>query len=132
MTMNSQSWRLFLVACREVLGKGDWDPCLAESWCAFLTFSSIENGFRYLNCGFPDETELLVDRTMDGGLWRQSIEYIDLAHVVIPARFYWESFSHGRFESGHRSQNIKFLSRRLKSNDIKHRLTDLVLEIKLY
>jgi hypothetical protein len=129
--MNDQNWKQSLQACRRILGVGDWDAHLSESWCAFTTYSSLVHGAHYFNCGFPAENECLDTRTADGGVWRQSFEYSDLAHLVIPKTFYWERSING-FESGYKTQDINRLSRELNELSVQHRLTDLVLEIKLY
>jgi hypothetical protein len=129
--MNDQSWKLCLQTCRRVLGVGDWDAYLSESWCAFTTHSSLTHGAYYFNCGFPAESECLDTRTADGGVWRQSFLYDDLAHLVVPKTFYWERTNEG-FQSGYKEQDIHLLSSELKKLGIQHRLTDLLLEIKLY
>jgi hypothetical protein len=129
--MNNNDWKLCLTICRQVLGKGDWNPYLSESWCAFTTFSSLTHGIHYFSCGFPSENEFLETRTSDGGLWRQSFKYNDLAHLVVPKTFYWEISENG-FQSGYKEQNISELSVILKAKGIEHRITDLVLEVKLY
>lgn len=66
--MRDTEWRACLVACRRLLGMGAWDSAASESWCAYTTFASLANRVVYWNCGFPDERELLEDRTIDGGL----------------------------------------------------------------
>jgi hypothetical protein len=129
--MNDNNWRLCLQACRRILGLGDWDPYLSESWSAFTTFSSLMHGAHYFNCGFPAVDECLETCTIDGGVWRQSFEYSDLAHLIIPQTFYWERTISG-FQNGYKEQDIKSLSTELRKLGIEHRLTDLVLEIKLY
>lgn len=131
LTMNDQSWRLCLQTCRRILGFGDWDAYLSESWCAFTTHSSLTHGTYYFNCGFPAESECLDTHTADGGVWRQSFRYDDLAHLVVPKTFYWERTNEG-FQSGYKEQDIRLLSGELKKLGIQHRLTDLLLEIKLY
>jgi hypothetical protein len=128
---NSQ-WKNFLAICRRLLGKGDWDSLTSDSWCAFTTFSSLSHGIYYWNCGFPDEVELLENCTVDGGLWRQSFRYEDLAHIVIPKCFYWEGFFDGKFSTGYKSQNLEKLSNELDAHGIVYRKTELVLEIKVY
>ncbi len=130
--MNDEQWRLFLQTARRILGKGQWDPALSESWCAFTTFSSLERGMRYWSCGLPEEVECEEHRTVDGGLWRQSFFYSDLAHVVIPKTFYWERIENSAFSCGENIQSIEELASRLDRSSIPYRLTNLVLEVKLY
>lgn len=69
---------------------------------------------------------------MDGGLWRQAFEYQDLAHLIVPASFYWEKVVDGEFKSGFKNQNLSLLSSKLVEQNIEHRVTELVLELKLY
>jgi hypothetical protein len=77
--------------------------------------------------------ELLERGVSDGGTWSQPFAYSDLAHLIIPAKFYWERFDENSgFQQGYKFQNIKQLSIALRGEDIEHRLTDLVLEVKLY
>jgi hypothetical protein len=130
--MNNKEWKIFLSICRETLGKGAWDSFHSESWCAYTTFSSLENGIYYWNCGFPDQNYFGDTHILDGGLWRQSFKYSDLAHIIIPKTFYWEIISENRFESGTKIQDLNMLSKRLIESNILHRKTDLILEIKLY
>jgi hypothetical protein len=130
--MTDNDWKLFLQTGRRLLGRGAWDSYFSDSWCAYTTFSSLEHYVNYWNCGFPEEDECLDSRTADGGLWRQSFEYSDLAHIVVPATFYWERYIDGTFQYGQKTQDIGLFSTELNSLGITHRKTDLVLEIKLY
>jgi hypothetical protein len=129
--MNDHDWKVFLQTSRLILGAGSCDPYSSESWCAFTTFSSLIHGVHYFNCGLPALDDCLDTCTRDGGVWAQSIEYIDLAHLIIPETFYWEISTAG-FQNGYKKQDIKSLSTELRALGIEHRLTDLVLEIKLY
>ena len=129
--MTDEQWKITLQSCREFLGPGDWDPYLSQSWCAFTTFSSLIHGIQYFSCGLPAEGDCLATHIKDGGIWRQSFEYTDLAHLIIPKTFYWERTIYG-FESGYKEQKIGDLSRKLRELQIPHELTDLLLEIKLY
>ena len=131
--MTDNDWKIFLATARRILGKGFSVSWASESWCAFTTFSSLEHGLTYWTNGLPDEEELLENRTEDGGLWRQSFYYNDLAHIILPARFYWERIdSENAFHSGYKNQDIKLLSKELEKKNISHRITDKALEIKLY
>lgn len=129
--MTNEEWRATLQICRRILGLGDWDPYLSESWCAFTTFSSLEHGAYYFNCGFPSMEECLETRVIDGGVWRQSFAYDDLAHLIIPKTFYWERTING-FESGYKNQKIEDVSLELTKIGVKHRVSDIVLEIKIF
>jgi hypothetical protein len=132
--MNDSSWRALLVAARRVLGRGDSVAWASDSWCAWTTFPTLRDGVvAYWTSGLPEETELLEAWVADGGTWGQPFRYADLAHLVIPAKFYWEqSDEKNGFRCGHKPQDIAGLSQILAAADIPHRLTDLVLEVKLY
>ena len=63
----------------------------------------------------------------------QPFMYSDLAHFIIPARFYWERIEGpGEFQNGYKSQDIRALSRELEVLGVPHRVTERVLEVKLY
>ena len=131
--MRSDKWKSFFLACRDVLGQGDNDSRFSESWCAWTTFTALEHGgIHYWTCGIPDYSEIQEAHIKDGGLWRQSFAYEDIAHIVVPKFFYWETEGGPDFQSGTKTQDINALSERLRGEEIQHRITDLVLEIKLY
>ncbi|WP_395680851.1 hypothetical protein [Dokdonella sp.] len=130
--MNDGDWRMFFREARRVLGRGSSLPWDSESWCAWTTFSSLEHWLTYWTSGFPEEHELLDTTTMDGGTWRQAFQYREIAHVVVPATFYWERVVDSQFTCGRKHQDIEALARNLKELGISHRKTDLILEIKLY
>lgn len=130
--MRDHEWRTLLSTARRTLGRGSncsWD---SSSWCAWTTFSSLENWLTYWQCGLPDEAELRDTSVADGGTWGQPFHYNDIAHLVIPAQFRWERVENATFTSGYKQQDIALLSRQLSELDIPHRLTPLVLEVKLY
>ncbi|MEN9491817.1 MAG: hypothetical protein RJA63_2266 [Pseudomonadota bacterium] len=62
----------------------------------------------------------------------QPFQYSDLAHLIIPAQFYWERVIDSEFQSGTKQQDIDQLSKELTQYGLPHRKTNLVLEIKLY
>jgi hypothetical protein len=130
--VTDNDWRLFLQTGRRLLGRGAWGSYVSDSWCAYTTFSSLEHYVKYWNCGFPEEDECLGSCTKDGGLLRQSFEYSDLAHIVVPATFYWERVTDGSFQNGYKTQDIELLSKELDKLGIAHWKTELVLEIKHY
>jgi hypothetical protein len=129
--MTDAEWKRTLQTCIAILGSGDWDPYLSDSWAAFTTFSALDHGVMYFNCGFPKAEDLLDKGTRDGGVWRQPFHYDDLAHLLVPRKFYWERIQDG-FENGYKSQDIDALSAELKKREIAHAVNQWVLEIKLY
>jgi hypothetical protein len=131
--MDDETWRKLLETARRVLGRGLSQSWASDSWCAWTTFSSLEHWLTYWTCGLPEADELLATGKADGGTWTQPFAYSDLAHLIIPARFYWEtSTPEAGFQSGYKPQDIMKLSGELSRLEIPHRLSERVLEIKLY
>lgn len=130
--MTNDDWRRFFVIAHGALGPGDWRSSTSTSWCAYTTFGSLKKGAVYYNAGIPFPFELGISSLKDGGTWREPISYKDLAHVVIPRSFFWETESFENYTNGTRSQDIDGLSRALLEAGIPHRITEIVLEIKLY
>ncbi len=80
----------------------------------------------------PDEEEIGDVGIKDGGTWSQPFRFQEIAHVIIPRKFYWESAGGPDFRSGFRQQDIKSLSQALNDHGLPHRLTELLLEVKCY
>ena len=124
--------RKFLEVSTKHLGL---NPCHAPrgwSWCSWTTFDRLGRDAGYWQAPLPLEVELLEEYVADGGTWRQPFGYTELAHIIVPRCFTWEVISAGAYESGVHHQDIVGLSERLTAEGIAHRLTDLVLEVKLY
>jgi len=80
----------------------------------------------------PAESELRETHIADCGTWGQPFSYSQLAHIVVPAQFFWELGGKGDYSCGFKPQPIAELSRRLTELGIPHRLTEQLVEIKLY
>lgn len=130
--MNPSQWRTFFELSIDVLGEGASLHLLSPSWCSWTTFERLNEDAGYWTSGLPMRTDHRETHIADGGTWGQPFLYSSLAHIVIPANFYWERVEPGAFENGRKSQDIGQLSVALDSANIPHRLTGLVLEIKLY
>lgn len=130
--MPSDHWRQFFLICHGVLGRGASDAWASETWCAWTTFESLAQDIRYWTAGLPNPEDLESAGVNDGGIWMEPVLYTDLAHVIVPARFLWERGDGPDYQSGSKSQDIRGLSAALASAGIEHRLTNTVLEIKLY
>lgn len=66
-------------------------------------------------------------------MWQQPFAYSDLAHIIIPKTFVWERYENEKWqEYVSETQRIELLSEALAAKGINHRLTELMLEIKLY
>jgi hypothetical protein len=85
----------------------------------------------YWTGGLPAEEDLDETGTKDSGVWGQPFLYRQLAHIVIPREFFWEIIRPD-YTNGTKTQDIARLSQELTRISIPHRLTELVLEIKLY
>jgi len=130
--MSDDAWYAFFSAAARVLGAGTSQAWSSSSWCAWTTYSSLQESVHYWSAGLPPVEQLAPGGTKDGGVWGQPFLYRELAHVVIPRRFQWERLHGAKFEQGHREQNLEALSQELHILSISHRLTELVLEVKLY
>jgi hypothetical protein len=86
----------------------------------------------YWRAGLPSLSDIGESGTNDSGPWGQPFPYKELAHVIVPRELYWQTVAPGQFASGTKEQDIQELSRQLSAAGISHRLTDLILEIKLY
>ena len=130
--MNNEDWKNFFLSCSEVLGKGASNAANSNSWCSWTTFRRLSEDSGYWCAGLPNPEDAFECNIGDGGIWVQPFAYADIAHVVIPRKFYWEKISEQGFESGTKYQDIDALSAKLSERGINHRKTNLVLEIKLY
>lgn len=130
--MNDDTWKRFFLSCAEILGPGEPLAAHSDSWCSWTTYRRLAEDAGYWVSGLPNVDQIADAGIKDGSIWGQPFSYGDIAHIVIPRRFYWESISETKFESGVRGQDIDALSSKLRNEKIDHRLTDLILEIKLY
>ncbi|KQW72491.1 hypothetical protein [Methylibium sp. Root1272] len=130
--MSDEKWFAFFAACARVLGPGYSVPTEHGSWCAWTTFRSLQNQVHYWAAGLPLESELGPTATTDGGTWGQPFHYREFAHVIIPREVYWEEGSASSFRNGSKFQDINRLSSELTAAEVPHRLTELVVEVKLY
>jgi hypothetical protein len=130
--MDAVLWHKFFVTAVRVLGGGDWSAERSKSWCAWTTFTRLREDCGYWTGGLPEMDEVLDTHMADGGVWGQPFSFSELAHVIVPCEFYWESVGGPGFTQGKKAQNIQELSEALHAAGVPHRLTDLVLEIKCY
>ncbi|WP_163832218.1 hypothetical protein [Spartinivicinus ruber] len=130
--MNNSDWVKFFTACNEVLGQGSCSSLHSENWCAWTTFGKLQEDCLYWRSGLPNNDELTDTYVKDGGTWGQPFLYSEIAHIIVPSRFYWERPPGKGWECGHREQNIAGLSQALQRLEVQHRITDIILEIKLY
>jgi hypothetical protein len=130
--VTDDEWRRFFLLAAETLGRGNHRAIDSESWCAWTTFSRLTADAGYWTSGLLNPEEIGLINNKDGGTWGQPFPYQDIAHLIVPCRFYWERAQKGVFEDGEKTQDIDSLSQKLTAAGINHRKTDLVLEIKLY
>lgn len=127
--LSQENWHEFFVTCAELLGPGDQHG----SWCAATSFRRLADDAGYWTHGLPKMSDIAPTHIKDGGVWGQPFAFSDLAHVIIPKTFKWERYENGAFEDYvSQAQDIERLSNALSTKGIAHRLTDLILEIKLY
>lgn len=130
--MTDDKWRMFFIICNRVLDRGSSRADLSENWCAWTTFDSLQDSLHYWSGGLPTEDFLAEDHVRDSSPWSQPFSYRSIAHVVIPRIFYWEITTESGFKNGRKRLDLDRLSLELKGAGIEHRITDLILEIKLY
>jgi hypothetical protein len=130
--MNDRDWKTFFLVCANALGVGHATALHSRSWCSWTTFQRLNEDAGYWTAGLPREMDIADTHIKDGGVWGQPFSYAELAHIIVPQKFLWESVPGPDFTSGFREQDIKALSSALTEKGIGHRATDLVLEIKLY
>jgi hypothetical protein len=133
--MTDHQWKTFFEACAKVLGSGGHhNPALSTTWCAWTLFDRLSSDLHYWACGLPALRDVGDSYIKDSGVWGQPFLYSSLAHIVIPREFDWEAgdFMNDTHTHGTKTQDLLGLSAALRSTDIPHRLTDLILEIKLY
>ncbi len=126
--LTNQQWQLFFQACSNILGSGNMN----NSRCAFTTFCMLESDLKYWVRGLPNFVDINSDGIADGGVWGQPFLFSDIAHIIIPQKFSWYWKPGKNFTEGEKYQDIVRLSQALNDLGIPHRLTDLVLEIKIY
>ena len=130
--MSDLDWFHFFSLCNEVLGKGSHVAQYSDNWCSWTTFEKLQDDCSYWQSGLPNQGEFNRHLVKDGGVWGQPFPFNEIAHLILPAKFCWEGNSGKEWVSGQKQQDIKLVSERLVSLNVPHRLTDTVLEIKLY
>lgn len=130
--MNNEEWKTFFQLGASILGAGAVAVQTSRSWCSWTTFRRLNEDAGYWTGGLPGIADIADTNIRDGGVWMQPFLYSELSHIIVPRRFFWESTPGPDYVSGIREQDIDTLSNRLTAVGIGHRLTDLVLDIKLY
>jgi hypothetical protein len=130
--MTNEQWGKFFRISHGILGKGSYSAFHSESWCSWTTYSRLNEDAQYWASGMPNEDEITNSGIKDGGTWGQPFSFQEIAHIIIPRKFYWESTGGADFHSEFKRQDLDSLSRALTDLEFPHRLTELVLEIKCY
>lgn len=130
--MTNEQWKMFFETCAETLGEGRANAALSANWCSWTTFRRLNEDAGYWQSGLPTKPDLSDIGVIDGSSWGQPFHYSDIAHIIIPAQFFWENISASGFDCGSKDQNIELLSTKLRERGIAHRKTNLMLEVKLY
>jgi len=130
--MSDPDWQSFFLVCADFLGAGSARAAHSNSWCAWTTFRRLNEDAGYWTSGLPNRHDIADSYIKDGGVWGQPFLYSDLAHIIVPRQFCWQTEPGAAFSSGTRRQDLDGLSSKLSKAGIDHRLTSLVLEIKLF
>jgi len=128
--MTSRQWRAFFEACSSVLGDGAVVAAQSANWCSWTTFQRLHWDAGYWQTGLPRRQDI-GETGIEGGSWLKPVLYAELAHVIVPGRFYREPSGECP-EGTYVEQDIAALSRALAREPVDHRLTEYLLEIKLY
>lgn len=126
------NWHQFFTTTARHLSHNPCNSPGPRSWCSWTTFTRLEENAGYWTYPFPLESELLETGTTDGGTWGQPFSYAEIAHLIVPHRFFWDLSSDEGYKCGEHEQDINGLSALLTAEEIEHRLTELVLEVKLF
>ncbi|MBS9783616.1 MAG: hypothetical protein KGV46_03585 [Pasteurella sp.] len=129
--MQKNNWKEVFTLCNEVLGSGSHSREASVNWCAWTTFSSLEEGVFYWESGIPSKNEI-YENYVGEGVWKQPFLYEDLAHLIIPRTFYWERVSGTEFRSGYKKQGIEELALAFNTTDISYSLSKYWFEIRLF
>jgi hypothetical protein len=134
--MDDDKWFHFFRTCAETLDVKTafptMEPLEGGSWCSWTTFCRLEDVAGYWSGPLPTRDELRGTYLGEGANWSQYFHYSQLCHVVVPHTFGWQRAAPGQFERGNITQDIDAVAEALRTLGIPHRLTSLVLEIKLY
>ncbi|MCP4414541.1 MAG: hypothetical protein GY808_18455 [Gammaproteobacteria bacterium] len=130
--MMSINWKKFFKICAQTLGKGSDSAITSDSWCSWTTFDRLETDAGYWTSGLPLATEIHKKHISDDGTWGETFSYKDIAHIIIPRTFVWQSFQGQEYVQGFKTQDLEALSNKLTDSEIPHTLSELVLEIKCY
>jgi|APLak6261663543_1056040.scaffolds.fasta_scaffold02601_3 hypothetical protein len=130
--MTDIEWKTFFEVCAITLGTGSYRASESETWCTWTTFQRVNEDIHYWTSGLPNLDELEPTWIKDGGTWGQPFRYQEIAHIVIPSAFSWESKEGETWQMGKKLQNIEKLSHALTKAKIAHRKTGVIVEIKLY
>jgi len=130
--MTDREWHQFFTTAIRVLGAGELRLADTPSWCSWTTFTRLFGDAGYWTAGLPRGIEVRDTHIADSGIWGQPFLFSDLAHIVIPREFYWETDARPGWQCGSRAQDIVRLSSELDAAGVPHRTTDKVLEVKVY
>jgi hypothetical protein len=130
--MDAPAWHRFFVAAADVLGPGNRLARFSESWCAWTTFDRLNLDAGYWTGGIPARADVFETHIGDSGVWGQPFLFEQIAHVIVPREFYWETERGAQYQNGWRTQALDALSEKLRQLEVPHRATQLVLEVKCY
>jgi hypothetical protein len=132
--MKDEDWCTFFRSAAELLGPGDSRLMHTKSYCAFTTFERLNTDLNYWRHGMPLKEEIAENHIRDNGVWCQPLRFSSLAHIIVPRRFRVEQFDkyNHPVDDLEIEQRIDALSSALLTCRVDHRITNLILEIKLY
>jgi len=130
--MNDAQWYTFFTLAAEVLGPGNRLAEHSHSWCSWTTFDRLSVDAGYWTGGLPALEDIFETSIGDNGVWGQPFHFSQLAHLIVPRKFMCDEPPGPNWTFRERVQNLEGLSTKLRTAEIPHRLTELVLDLQCY
>ena len=130
--MKLSDWESVFRVSTEILGVGNPYPKKSDTWCSWTTFGRLEEDSGYWTSGLPNNNDIGRTFIRDNGVWLQPFLYEDIAHLIIPKKFSWETIDKEGYESGTKTQDIEKLSYEFNKLGIKHNLSKYCLDFKIF
>lgn len=126
------NWKKALsVISEHLIENGNNEP-IYWSWCSWTTFSRLQRDAGYWTAPLPRTEDLSDIGVIDGGMWTQPFQFIDMAHLVVPKKFTYRKEFSGSIVLFESFQDIELISDIWNFAGIPNVLGDFAVEIKLY
>lgn len=85
--MESEKWRRLFEVGMEVIGAGDANINVSQSWCSWTTCARLGRDAGCWTSGLPRREDIGDTHICDGSVCGQPFLYSDIAHIIVPAIF---------------------------------------------